>query len=239
MTIIVQGSGLTFLDAVNRILRIQGFIRGDTDVLTSFSDTNHNATSNICQIAIQSEIQDLMSNSLLSYERATGTITLLTSTRTYSLANDFVRFYGDPPFIYDATQNYQIWEYRGGEDQLRKEILTYKTDLGAPNWYYDPNLTVWSVGFYPVPDASVNNRVLSYEYEKTITPGIATDLMPFQTPDETYAFCDAAARRFKYLYEGKNDIPVSQDPVWKESMSRLMAMMRGKNPSKRYGRDYA
>jgi hypothetical protein len=238
MTIIVQGAGLTFLDAVNRCLRINGFIRGDTDILTSFNDTNHNATSNICQIAVQSEIQGLMADSLLAYERATGTLTLLTNTRTYALASDFVRLYGDPGFFYDATQNYLILEYAGGEDKLRDDVFTYLTDTGSPNWFYFVQTTVKTVGFYSVPNASFNNRVLSYEYEKSITPSLSTDLMPFQNADEVYAFCDCAARRFKYLYEGKNDAPVSKDPVWLESMARLQNLMRGKNPSKSYGRRY-
>jgi hypothetical protein len=231
-------STLTFLDAVNRILRIQGFIRGDTDILTAFTDTNHNATSNICQIAIQSEIQNLMSDNSLAYERSTGTITLSTGTRVYNLSSDFVRFYGDPAFVYDATQNFQIFEYPGGEDELRDEILTYLTDPGAPNWFYFSQTTSKGLGFYPVPDSSVNGRNLSYEYEKTITPVLSTDIMPFQNNDEVYAFCEMAARRFKYLYEGKNDIPVTKDPVWQESSAKLNNLMRGKNPSRFYGRRY-
>lgn len=229
---------LTFLDTVNRILRIQGFIRGDTDVLTSFTDTNHNATSNICQIAIQSEISNLMTTNSLAYERGTGTITCATGTRTYALQTDFVRFYGDPAFIYDSTQNYQIWEYMGGENQLRNNILTYLTDAGTPNWFYFAQVNAKTVGFYPVPNASVNGRVLTYEYEKSITPINATDLMPFQNNDEAYAFCETAARRFKYLYEGKNDVPVERDPIYVAAQAKLNALMTGKNPSRYYGRTY-
>lgn len=229
---------LTFLDTVNRILRIQGFIRGDTDVLTSFSDTTHNATSSLAQIAVQSEISTLMTTAALAYERATGTITCVTNTRAYALQSNFIRFYGDPAFIYDTTQNYQIFEYPGGEDALRNQILTYMTDKGSGNWFYFEQATAKTVAFYPVPDASVNGRILTYQYEKSVTPVIAGDLMPFQNNDEAYAFCECAARRFKYIYEGKNDTPVDRDPVYVAALSKLNALMTGKNPSRSYGRAY-
>lgn len=238
MTIIVSGSGLTFLDAVNRVLRINGFIRGDTDVLTAFTDTNHNATSNIAQIAIQSEILELASNALLPYEKADGTITAVTNQRTYTLASDFVRLFGDQPFFLDATQNYQIFQYPGGEDKLRNDVINYKSQYGSPNWFYFEQQTTKAVSFFLIPDSSINGRVFSYAYEKSVTPILSTDLMPFQRDDEVYAFCDAASRRFKYLYEGKNDIPVEQDPVYKNATARLMQLIKGKNSARRYGKTY-
>lgn len=229
---------MTFIDAVNRILRTQGFIRGDTDTLVTFADTNHNATSNICQIAIQNEIIDLDSNRFLAYEKAASTVTLATGTRTYALQTNFTRLIGDPGFFLDSTQNYQIFEYPGGEDKLRNDILNYKSQSGAPNYFYFEPTTVKTVAFFPVPDASVNGRSIDYDYEKSVTPTLAGDTLPFQNDNEAFAFCDAAARRFKYLYEGKNDAPVSRDPVWQEAMARLMNLIRGTNPSSHYGRRY-
>jgi hypothetical protein len=229
---------MTFIDAVNRILRINGFIRGDTDILSAFTDTNHNATSNICQIAIQSEIAELSIFANLAMERANATLSLATGTRTYALNSAFVRLWGDPPFFLDTTQNYRIFEYPGGEDQLRDDIIDYKTQSGAPNYFYFEQTSVKTVAFFPVPDASVNGRSIFYDYEKSVTPVNSTDTLPFQRDDESFAFCEAAGRRFKYLYEGKNDIPVTKDPVYQEAMAKLLQLMRGKNPSRRYGKDY-
>ncbi len=50
---------MTFLEAVNRVLRMEGIILGDDDDLTSFSDTQHAATQSMARIAIQSQLADL------------------------------------------------------------------------------------------------------------------------------------------------------------------------------------
>lgn len=233
----VAASGFQFIDAVNRILRITGFIKGDTDVLTSFNDTVHNATQNICQIAIQSELADLISNSTIPYEHKTGTITLTTNTRSYALPSDFIRLWGDPGFFYDTVQNNHIWEYPGGENQLRDDIYNYQTQYGYPNYFYFEQTTVKQVSFFLVPDSSVNNKVLSFDYEGDVNVSNSTDILPFQNGNEDYAFCDMAARRFKLLYENK-DIDVNQDPQYREARARFFSLIRTKNPARFYGKQY-
>src|SRR5690348_6492 len=93
---------MTLLEAVTRILRSNAILRGDTDAPSSFSDTNHNASMQLAIVAVQDEVASLMSDRLIPYEKTSDTITLSTSTRTYSLASDFVNFYGFPHF-YDST----------------------------------------------------------------------------------------------------------------------------------------
>ena len=82
---------MDFLSAVNRVLRLAGIIAGYDDNLTSFSDTQHEAMSNLAQISIQDELNDLVADKVLPYEQATAFITIVTGTRIYSLANDFIR----------------------------------------------------------------------------------------------------------------------------------------------------
>ena len=233
---------MTFIDAVNRILRITGFIRGDTDILAAFTDTNHNSTSQMIQIAVQDEIIALFVENDLEYERTNSTITLVTGTRVYTLATDFTTMYGDPAFFLDRTQNYQIFEYPGGEQRLRLDILDYQTgQSGAPNYFYFTSGTANQVGFFPKPDASVNGRALYYDYEKSVIPSNSSDTLPFASNEEAYAFCSAAAARFQVMYERKKGegLPdVTKDPAWRAAMSTLMIVMRGKAASGNYGKRY-
>lgn len=230
---------MSFLDCVNRILRLNGLIRGDTDVLTSFADTTHNSSSNIAQIAVQDEIAELAGRGLLPYQhKEQQALTLLTGTRAYTFPNDFVQLWGEPCFFYDASQNNQINEYPGGENQLRIDIQTYRTDPGYPFWFYFLTGTTRQVAFYPVPDASVNGKVLTYDYSADVNVLASTDPIPLTTTDQQYAFSDMAARRFKFIYEGKIDLPVDSDSVYREARSRLFNLLRAKPASTRYGKVY-
>lgn len=230
---------MTFLSAVNRMLQINGLIRGDTDVLTAFTDTNHASTSAIAQIAVQTEITELSSKGLLPYQHTTsGSLSLATGTRTYSLGASFIQMYGNPPFFFDSTQNYQIFEYPGGEDQLRNSILTYRTMAGAPLWWYFERSTTAQVSFFPVPDASVNGRAIVYDYEASVNVSASTDVIPLYTTDQQYAFVDMAARRFKFLYEGKTDVDVEKDTVYQAARARLFALLKKKKPAGKYGKTY-
>ena len=229
----------TFIQAVNRMLRTNGIIRGDTDVLATFSDTNHNSSSQIAQIAVQNELSELMSRGLLPYQHTiNGSVTLANGTRTYSLPTDFVRFWGDPPFLYDSVQNNHIFQYPGGEDQLRNSIYTYRTQTGYPTYWYFELGTTQQVSFFLVPDASVDARVLTFDYSADNQVTIEADVLPFTSTNQDYAFIDMASRRFKYLFEGKLDQPMEADPVYREARARLFALIRGKPASAHYGKVY-
>ena len=52
---------MTFLEAVTRIMRSEGIIRGDKDAPVSFSDLQHGATIQLAQMAIQDELNELLS----------------------------------------------------------------------------------------------------------------------------------------------------------------------------------
>lgn len=230
----------TFLAAVNRMLRTNGFIRGDTDVLTSFSDTNHNSSSQLCQIAVQNELSELMGRSLIpSQHTITGTLTMVTNTRSYALPSDFIQLWGQNPFFYDESQNNHIFEYAGGEDQLRSDVYNYRTQYGYPQFWYWQLGATQSVSFFLVPDASVNGRAFTFDYSANVQVTNSTDLLPFTTDNQCFAFIEMAARRFKFLFEGKVDQPVDADPVYRDARSRLFSLINGKQPSSRYGSFYA
>ena len=186
-------NGMTFLAAVNRMLRIQGFIRGDTDPLTSFSDTSHNSTSQLAQIAVQQELTELQSRQLIpAMHKITGVITLATNVRSYALPADFIQFWGDPPFFYDSSANYQVGPYPGGENRLRQEIMDYRTAPGYPLWFYNELSVARQISFYPVPDAPRDGLVLTYDYGASVQVTYSTDTLPFQNDQQSQAFVDCA-----------------------------------------------
>ena len=229
---------MDFITALNRVLRINGVIRGDDDALTTFSDTQHSSDIQIAQIAIQDEISEIVSERLIPYEKTSGTITLTTATRLYALESDFVRFYGDRPSFYDSTANVRSYEYPGGENLLKDQIYTYQTDTGAPNWWYWNETTTKKVGFFSVPDSSYNNRSLSYDYEKDVSVTNSTDTLPFHNTIEANAFCQAAARRFFFMISNQPQGLLTQDATYLNAKTRLYSLLRPTNPSKYYGNSY-
>jgi hypothetical protein len=142
------------------------------------------------------------------------------------------------PFFYDSTNQYQIPPYPGGEEVLRQAIYTYRTDPGYPLYFYFELGTTQKVSFYPVPTISENNRALAYDYSGAVNVSASTDALPLATTDQQYAFTEMAARRFKFLFEGKVDKPMDTDPVYREARSRLFALLKWKQPARSYGRNY-
>jgi len=191
---------MTFLEAVNRVLRMEGIILGDDDDLTSFSDTQHAATQSMARIAIQSQLADLVSDGYIPYENSTGTITTVAGTRTYALASDFQRFQEN--FIdklgSDNTPELRIIAYPGGESQLRKDFHEYQEDSGQPVWFYASHGSTKQIGFHPVPDTD-SAGTYRYYYEADVSVSTETDVLPLVTRTEAETFCRMAARHFKYM----------------------------------------
>jgi hypothetical protein len=229
---------MDFIGGVNRLLRINGVIRGDDDILTTFSDTQHSADIQMAQIAIQDELSEIVSERLIPYEKTSDTVTLLTATRTYALASDFIRFFGDNPSFYDSTRNVRIYEYTGGENLLKDQIYTYATDSGAPTWWYWDDTTTKKVAFFNVPDSSFNNRSLSYDYEKDVSVTNTGDTLPFHNTIEANAFIQAAARRFFFMISNQPQGLLTQDATYQNAKTRLYGLLRPTNPSKYYGHGY-
>jgi hypothetical protein len=228
----------TFIDGVNRLLRINTIIKGDDDAITTFSDTQHAADIQLAQISIQSELTSLIADRLLSYEKTNSSITLVTGTRTYALETNFIRFYGQKPSFYDATANVRIFEYPGGEDVLMNADYQYKTNTGAPvNWYWH-DTTTKQVAFYNAPDSTYNNRSLAYEYEKSVMVSSSSDTLPFINNEEYFMFIDMAARRFRFLIEKIPTAQLDQDATYNGAKATLYHLLRPTNPSSRYGRAY-
>ena len=227
---------MTFLDAVNRILRTTGIIKGDDDNITTFSDVQHNATLNLAQIAIQSELNSLVADAMIPYERDTKTIVTVIGTRVYDLDPSFVRFYGTP-VLYSATGNRLLYGY--DEDRLRQEIYNYKTAAnGTPIYWYFTGGTTKKIAFYPTPNAV---ETWSYELEKIAGVTSSGDVLPFQTEQEAQVFCNLAAQHFRVLIEEKPErqlYKLADDPIYKSEKATLFSLIGGVNPAGFYGKRY-
>jgi hypothetical protein len=228
---------MNFLAGVNRLLRIEHILSGQDDDITSFSDTQHAADISLAQIAIQDEITELISERLIPYEHTTSTISLVTSTRSYALQTNFTRFFGVPSF-YDSVSNIRIYEFNGGEEALMNYDLNYKTNLGAPMYWYWDNTTTKNVAFYNVPDSTWNARSLAYDYEMSVMVANSTDTIPFHNNEEAYSFIFCAARRFSFMRSKKNANNLMTDGGYLNAKSRLYAMIRPTNPPEYYGAIY-
>lgn len=223
-------------------MRLNGIIRGDTDTVSTFSDTAHNATLNLAIVSIQDELGDLIAERIIPYEMASGTVTLVSGTRTYALASDFIRFYGKA-FFYDSGSNREIFEYSGGRERLQVDIPNYKTASGSPiYWYWEPGTTK-QIGFYQVPGADENGGVYSYDYEKSVMVSASTDTIPLHNTEEANQFALMCARRFKIMYEDAekaSDIVavLDADRTYARSKKSLLNMIRGTNAPVKYSATY-
>jgi len=233
----------TFLDVVNRVLRINTVIGADDDDLTTFDDTQHVATLQIAKIAIQSTLTELTSDRIIPYEEADGTITVATGTRLYALPADFIRFKGENAFLLkldgsNNSENITVGEYPGGEEKLRRQILDYREQPGEPRWFYQVMSSTKQIGLYQVPDSSVDGVIYRFPYEKSVYVSVAADTMPFTTQQESDAFSDMAARRFQFMFTSQPIEGLERDSVYAVGKANLMNLLRRTNPSGSYGYTY-
>lgn len=229
---------MDFLTGVNRLLRRNNVIKGDDDNITTFSDNQHAAKIELSQIAIQDELNTLVSDRLIPYEKTSGSIVTVENQRTYELAADFVRLFGEKPYFYYSTDNQQVFEYPGGEDHLRLAIPNYQDMRGNPTDWYIYHTTTKQVGLYQTPDATHAGRTYTYEYERDVTVSVENDNLPFHSEAEAQSFIATAARRYQLLELGQGDIDFDTDAIYLTARRRLFDLMRFTNPKKRWGVKY-
>jgi hypothetical protein len=227
---------MNFLAGVNRVLRANGIIRGDTDAVSTFSDLQHGATLNLAILAIQDELNELVADQVIAYEHDnTGSIVTIAGIRSYSLPSDFIRFFGAGVLLQTDSKN-NITEYPGGEARLMLDYASdYKTTQSTPiHWYFDLT-TSKKIAFWPVPSAAIT---YTFDYEQDVSVSSASDTLPFHTESEAQQFCRLASRRFKMLFEGMDPALIAGDPEHMKAKATLFALMKGVNPSNRWAPAY-
>lgn len=234
---------MNFLQAVNRILRMEAVIMGDDDDLTSFSQTQHAAALSLAQIAIQAQLADLVASDIVPYELTSGTFPSVASTRTYQLASDFQTlqelFFEE--LDVDGATGTRVIHYPGGESQLRRDFPRYQEEEGRPIWFYFIGGATKSVGLHPVPSEALTYR---YYYQKDVNVSVETDTIPMVTETESQTFIRMCARHFKYL---KASAPVREqlfpqgiesDPVILQARATLMGLLYPLPAKTHYGKRY-
>jgi hypothetical protein len=228
---------MTFLGAVNRLLRLATLLQWDDDDITSFSQTQFGGTISLARQAIQHVTNDLIADRFLFPEDAQSTFTTVASTQKYALASDFVRFKDKNPWFFQTDSNIPnsqfLSEYPGDEALLKKQVPMYETQAGTPQWYYFTDDQ--EVGIYPVPDSVL---VYRYEYQKDVMPENESDSLPVQSEQMAYAYVDMSARIFTFLFTQQPIDGIGTDIIYLRAKSALMALQVKEPPSNRYGFRY-
>lgn len=166
----------TLLNSVNEILTRAGVIAGDAGELASLTDS---ARQNYIDVAVQvvnEGIDELYSSTPypLPKELKEGTVTMATGDRSYALASDIVqmRF----PLI-DKTNNQYIHEFPGGYQGML--ILDPEQDDEGLPLYGVVSPVDGELFLDRAPDASLNGRVYTYQYDKDLVLSVAADTVPF------------------------------------------------------------
>ena len=228
---------MTFLQAVNRLMRLATVMQWDDDDITSFSQTQHGGTITLARQAIQHVTNDLIADRFLFPEKAESTITTVANTQKYALATDFVRFEDKHPWFFQTDSgvpNSQfLSEYPGEEAALKKQVPKYETDTGTPQWYYFTDDQ--EVGIYPIPDSVL---VYRYDYQKDVMPESESDSLPVQSEQMAYAYVDMATRIFSFLFTQQPIDGIYDDVIYLRAKSALMALNVKEPPANRYGFRY-
>ena len=230
----------SYLEGVNRILRHEGILAGGDDDVTSFTSSQHPAAVSLAQIAIQSQLADLVAMEFIPFEDQSATITTAIGTRVYTLETDFIRMQENYLVQTDvsgvAETNYRIPITT--EAKIRQADDRYKelNVAGSEVAYMLPNK---QIGFYPVP---TEVKYFRYYYEGDVPVSDEGDEMPFSTVTENETFLRMAARYFKYLFADA-DIRDSMfpdgiegDPHINASKAVLCRLLLSLKPDSNYGR---
>lgn len=231
---------MTFIEAVNRMLRLSTLMQWDDDDITSFSNTQHAGNISLCRQSVQHVLNELVGDNFLWEENANGYLYAVAGTRLYDLEADFVQFQTAKPVIHklestvgsDLTGEFMTL-YPGGENQLKKDVPQYKSQPGGPQWYYF--VEDRAIGLYPVPDATENWK---FSYEKNVMVENESDTLPFDSDQKAYAFVDMATRLFSFLFTRQPLEGLGNDIIYKGAKSALMSLLKKQDPIKKYGYNY-
>lgn len=167
----------TLLNGVNDVLKRLGYIKGNSGELASLTDSQRQV---IIDLVIQSWNElliDVYDSAEIAFpnEVATSNITLATSDRDYVLPSDLV--YIRWPLI-NQTYGYEIFEYPGGWDQLRRDQTIPANYTGRPQ-YAAVRPTDGYLYLERIPTSAENGLVYVLTYDKSLLMDSAADTFPF------------------------------------------------------------
>lgn len=169
----------TLLDGCNEVLKKASIIQGDSGSLTTLTDSGRQVHIDAAVQAWNEVIEDLYETVEMSKPNAIieSTITLVTSTRNYTLgSSDLNELYF--PFIDETNGNY-ITEYPGGYSQLIIDQPIQSNYTGLPQMGC---IRPTDGAFYldHTPTANENGLVYKYRYLSDLSVAAAADTFPFK-----------------------------------------------------------
>lgn len=166
----------SLLNCVNEIFKRVSLIAGDANALTSLTDSARQVDIDIAVQVVNEGTDSLYSVCDLPFPSGQGssTITLVTSTRAYSLASDLNRLRW--PLI-DKTNTQFIFEYPGGYNRLL-ESDPEQDDTGLP-YFAAIRPTDGLLHMDRAPSAAENGNIYTYQYDKDTVMSVAADTVPF------------------------------------------------------------
>lgn len=170
------GGTLTLLNCVNEVLKRVNVIAGDSELLTSLTDSARQHTIDIAVQVINEGIDELYSvtNKPIPNEQGESAITLVAGSRGYILASDLVqmRF----PLI-DKTNTQYIFQYPGDyNDMLRLD--PEQDDTGLPRWGCISPVN-GRLFLDRTPTSAESGKVYTYQYDRDLSMSVATNTVPF------------------------------------------------------------
>lgn len=167
----------TLLNGVNEVLKKVGVIQGDSGAFSSLSDSARQIwidTAVQCWNEAIDELYSLTGESIPS-GIASSTLTILTSTRAYSLASGLVRLHWP---LHDTTNGQFIDEYPGGYERMIHDEVTANSVTGQ-SFLAAINPTTGGLYLNALPTSAENGTVYTYYYETDLGMSTASASMPF------------------------------------------------------------
>lgn len=168
----------TLLTAVNRVLKRVKVIQGEDGELATLTDSARQVYIDLAVSLINEVIQELYSSSFrpMPTEAKNGTITLVTSTREYTVPTDLLEIRW--PLINQTTGD-KIYPYPGGYEAMRS-IQTIPADYTGRPFYATINPTNNKLRMDLEPTASEGNGdAFDLLYDRSLLISLAADTFPF------------------------------------------------------------
>lgn len=215
----------TLLNAVNEVGKRAAWIAGDAGLLTSLTDSGRQSFIDQTVQIVNEGISELYTASEVAQpnEQAESTVTLVTSTRAYSLATDLVQLRWP---LRDKTNSQFMVEMPGGYDALLNLDIA-QDDTGLP-YYAAIRPTDGKLHLDRAPTSVENGRIYTYQYDKSLLMALAADTVPFKD-DVFYAMVPVWTQLLKRDTRGDFD-----QPIFKASIGRASRLLTLKEPRTSY-----
>lgn len=219
---------VTFLAAVNAVLKRVGVIQGSSGELSSFTDAARQQDVDICLEIWNEIIDELFRVGVLPQETAEGTLTLATSQTSYSFSSDmsitdFVKMASNP---FDSTNENILTEYPGG---WRALFMVDRSDRNGQPRHFAINTSNGNMEIDATPTSDENGDTYTFLYEKSQNLTSTTDTFPFED-DVTRTLYPAVGQAWKRERNGEFD-----EGLFMFAMARAAHMINPTEQKRRWG----